>query len=174
MRKVLMLLVAVAIIALIHEGVHGLAAFAYGEYKAFHVRSYGLEVEFETPVEERQGAKWAVISGTANLLTCLLGYTLLLPRKRFSKAPSQVLRGLAYWLTLLALLADPLNLSIGSFLYGGDVNGIVVGWGVSPFAVQIVAFVVLLLNRELIVQKLFPAYGVQTQHFLFGPWFRLP
>ncbi|MDP2886121.1 MAG: hypothetical protein Q8P51_13995 [Ignavibacteria bacterium] len=171
MRKVLVLLVAFAIVAAIHEGAHALTALAYGEYKAFHVKPYGFEVEYETPVEERQGAKWAVISGAGNLLTCLLGYVLLLRRKWFSRAPSQFLRGSAYWLTLLALLADPLNLSFGPFLYGGDANGIAVGLGVSLFAVQIGSFVVLLLNRELIVQKLFLAYGVQTRHFLFRPLF---
>ena len=171
MRKVLILLVAFVIVAAIHEGTHALTALAYGEYKAFHVKPYGLEVEYKTIVEERSGTKWAVISGTGNLLTCLLGYILLAPRKRFSSSPNQFLRGLAYWLTLLALLADPLNLSFGPFLYGGDANGIAVGLGVSLFAVQIGSFVVLLLNREFIVQKLFPAYGVQTRHFLFRPLF---
>jgi hypothetical protein len=170
MRKVLILLVAFAVVVAIHEGAHALTALVYGEYKAFHVKPYGLEVEYETPVEERQGAKWAVISGTGNLLTCLLGYILLSPRKWFSSAPSQFLRGLAYWLTLTALVADPLNLSIGPLLYGGDAIGIGVGLGVNLFVVQLGSLVVLMFNRELIVRKLLPAYGVQTRHFLLRPW----
>lgn len=171
MRNILILLVAMAMFAVIHEGAHGLAALAYGEYEAFHIRLYGLEVEYRTPVEQRQGAKWGVLSGTSNLLTCLLGYFLLFSRKRFVRSPNQFLRGLAYWLTLLALLADPFNLSLGPFLYGGDANGIAVGLGVNLLAVQIGSFAILLLNRKLVVKTLFPAYGVRTRHFLFRPMF---
>jgi len=32
-----------------------------------------------------------------------------------------------YWLTVMFLLLDPLNLSVGPFLYGGDIGGIVAG-----------------------------------------------
>ena len=68
-----------------------------------------------------------------------------------------------------SLILDALNLSIGPFLYGGDIGGLVVGFGVNQYLVQIACFIILLLNRELIVQKLFPLYNVKAKHPLFQP-----
>jgi len=42
-----------------------------------------------------------------------------------------------YWLIVMFLLLDPLNLSVGPFLYGGDIGGIVAGFGVNQYLVQI-------------------------------------
>jgi hypothetical protein len=80
MRKLITVILALAIYALIHEGLHALAAAWYGEYQAFHVRPFGLEVTFQTPVAERSGVHWAVISGLPNAVTILLGYALLAAR----------------------------------------------------------------------------------------------
>ena len=59
--------------------------------------------------------------GGSNLITILLGYLQLLNRQRFSQATSLISKELVYFLTILLLVADPLNLSIGPFFYGGDV-----------------------------------------------------
>jgi hypothetical protein len=42
-----------------------------------------------------------------------------------------------------------------------------VGFGINQYLVQIVFFVIFLLNRELIMQKLLPVYGIKTKHPLF-------
>jgi hypothetical protein len=70
------------------------------------------------------------------------------------------------------LLIDAFNLSIGPFIFGGDVNGIAVGLGVNRYLIQVFFFLVLLANRELVAQKLFPAYHVQPRHPLLKPWIR--
>lgn len=57
MRKLLIFGLAVIVFAGLHEGLHAMAAAAYGEYRAFHVRPFGLEVVFKTPVAERQGIR---------------------------------------------------------------------------------------------------------------------
>jgi hypothetical protein len=80
-------------------------------------------------------------------------------------------RSYFYYLTFLLLLIDAFNLSIGPFIYGGDIGGITAGFEVSQYLVQAIFLVILLLNRELIVQKLFPTFGVKTGHFLFQPLF---
>ncbi|HEY3315182.1 MAG TPA: hypothetical protein VGL40_07920 [Bacillota bacterium] len=55
MRRYLTLLAAIIVFAVIHEGAHAMAATAFHEYGAFHVRPFGLEVEFVTPVADRHG-----------------------------------------------------------------------------------------------------------------------
>ena len=173
MRRWLAFVLAALLLAGIHEGAHALTSALYGEYGSFTVRPYGaMEVIYRTSVEAREGAHWAVISGTSNLLTLALGYLLLALSERLARLRVALIRGWVYYLTLLALLADALNLSLGPFLYGGDANGIAFGLGVSRYIVQGVFLIVLLLNRELVAQKLLPRYGVQTSNLLLRPWLR--
>jgi hypothetical protein len=130
MKRILALLLAVGVFAVTHEGAHATTAMGYDKYQSFHVKPFSLEVEYVTPVAERLGIRWVLISGASNLLTSLVGYVLLCSEGRFSRMPSLFLRSLVYWLTLLGLLLDPFNLSVGPFVYGGDANGIAVGMGV--------------------------------------------
>ncbi len=134
----------------------------------------GPEVIFKTPVEQRSGFQWALISGSSNLITILLGYLLLLNRQRLSQATSLFSKGLVYFLTVLLLVADPLNLSIGPFFYGGDVYGIAEGLGIHRYVIQFVFLIILLVNRELIATNLLPAYDVETDQILFRPWIFKP
>ena len=173
MRKYLTFILAIIIFAIIHEGTHALIAMAFDEYQAFQVHPYGLEVIFKTPVAEREGIKWGFISGMSNVVTLLLGYLMFLFRVKIARLRGSLLCALGYWLIMLFLLLDALNLSIGPFIYGGDIGGIVVGFGINQHLIQIVFFVILLLNRELIAQKLLPIYGIKTKHLLFRPWIRL-
>ncbi|MCD6545097.1 MAG: hypothetical protein J7K69_00385 [Thermotogae bacterium] len=173
MRKYLTFILAIIIFAIIHEGTHALIAMAFEEYQAFQVHPYGLEVIFKTPVAEREGIKWGFISGMSNVVTLLLGYLMFLFRVKIARLRSSFLNALGYWLIMLFLLLDALNLSIGPFIYGGDIGGIVVGFDINQYLVQMVFFVILLLNRELIAQKLLPVYGIKTKHPLFRPWIRL-
>ncbi len=173
MKRWLVFLLACGIFAFLHEGTHALVAQMYGEYQAFHVRPIGLEVVYNTPVEQRQGIQWAAISGASNLVTLLLGYGLLALRHRIAGGQSGLLRMTTYYLTLILLLGDAFNLSLGPFLYGGDVYGVAEGLNLHPWAIQAVFFGVLLLNRELVAQELLPAYGVHTQHPLLKPWIRV-
>ena len=170
MRKWLAFVLAIAVFAAIHEGTHMLVASIYGEYDAFHLRPIGLEVTFKTPVDERSGIQWAFISGASNLLTLSLGYLLLSLGERFAHSRVVLLKAGVYYLTILMLLADALNLSVGPFVYGGDANGIAVGLGVSRYVVQIIFFILLLVNRELLAHKHLPAYDVRTRHPLLRPW----
>ena len=170
MKKWLAFMLAVLIFAAVHEGAHAMGAAISGELKAFQVRPFGLEVIFRTPTDERAGIQWALISGTSNVLTLLLGYSLLLLGQRGSRIKSTFFKASIFYLTLISLLFDAFNLSIGPFIYGGDVNGIAVGLGVNRYLIQAFFFLVLLANRELVAQKLLPAYHVQSKHPLFKPW----
>lgn len=174
LRKLLILAAALAVFAVLHEALHALTAACYGEYRAFHVRPYGLEVVYRTPVEARRGAHWALISGLPNLATVACGYILLARSTALAAWRLRAGRALAYWATLVFLIGDPLNLSLGAWIYGGDARGIATGLGTSVAVIQAVAFAVVLLNRELIAQRLLPAYGVAATHPLVKPLVRLP
>lgn len=170
MKRWLYFLFAVAIFAFLHEGMHVLIASLFGEYKSFHIRPLGLEVTFITPVEDRHGIEWALISGVSNLLTLIIGYLLLILAGRLSRLRSSFWVASFFYLTLLLLLLDPLNLSLGPFIYGGDANGVAVGLGISRYLIQAFFFLVLLVNRELVAQLLLPAYGVRVDNFILRPW----
>lgn len=97
------------------------------------------------------------------------GYNLLAMRRALAYHRIPALRDQAYWFTFLFLVLDPLNLSLGPFIYGGDARGIAVGLGGSTAAVQGISFVLLLLNRELVAQARLPALGVVATQPLFKP-----
>lgn len=170
MRRFVILILIILLYMVIHEGAHVATAAFFDEFETVTWNVIGPEVIFKTPVEQRGGSQWAWISGVSNLITILLGYLLLLNRNRLSQAGSLFSKGLAYFLTVLLLIADPLNLSIGPFFYGGDVYGIAEGLGIHHYVIQFVFLVVLLINRELIATKLLPAYDVETDQILFRPW----
>jgi hypothetical protein len=85
----------------------------------------------------------------------------------------RIVRELAYWFALLLILLDPLNLSVGPFLYGGDAQGIAVGFDVRVGVVQALSLVLLMVNRELAAQVVLPAFGVAATHPLLRPLLRL-
>jgi len=112
------------------------------------------------------------ISGVSNVITVLLGYLLLFFVKPIANMKNTFLSAVGYWLIMMFLVLDPLNLSVGPFLYGGDIGGIVAGFGINQYVVQFLAFIIFLINRELVAQILLPAYGIKTDHPLFKPWIK--
>ena len=172
MKKWLAFLLAVLTYVALHEGAHALVAAIFGELETFRVRPFalGFEVILRTPTDERSGIQWAFISGTSNVLTLSLGYSLLMFSEKCNRLQSSFLKVSLFYITFFLLLIDAFNLSIGPFIFGGDVNGIAVGLGVNRYLIQALFFLVMLANRELVAQKLFPAYHVQSRHPLLKPW----
>jgi hypothetical protein len=154
-NKYLVLITAIVVFAFVHEGIHALLAMIFGEYQSFRVHPYGLEVIYKTVVAES---------------TLFLGYCLFLIRTKAGSLQSRFLRNLGYWTTIFFMLGDPFNLSIGPFIYGGDIGGLVAGFGISKYLLQGFFFMLLLFNRELIAQGLLPVYGIKTNHPFFRPW----
>lgn len=174
MRRFVIFVLIVLFYMVIHEGAHIAAAAFFDEFEAITWNVIGPEVIFKTPVEQRSGFQWALISGVSNLITIILGYLMLFNRQRFSQASSLFSKGAAYFLTVLLLIADPLNLSIGPFFYGGDVYGIAEGLDIHRYVIQFIFLIILLVNRELVASKLLPAYDVESDQILFRPWIFKP
>jgi len=169
MRKYLYFVLALMIFSIIHEGIHAFLALVFKEYQTVVIHPYGLEVIYKTSVTAREGMKWAFISGLPNVATLALGYSLFLNRMQTTYIQKSLAHVLLY-VTVLLMLGDAFNLSVGPFIYGGDINGISKGFGVNRYIIQSIFFIVLLLNRELLVQKLLPVYGIKTKHPLFYSW----
>lgn len=153
----------------VHEGLHALLGLVWGETVGFAPHLWGFEVLFRTSVAERAGLRWAVISGLPNVVTVAIGYVLFASRVRLRGLQGGFARPLGYWSLVLFLLLDPFNLSIASLAFGGDVVGVAVGLGVPVGVVQGGALVLLLANRELVVRRVLPLWGIRTKHPLFRP-----
>jgi hypothetical protein len=155
-----------------HESIHAIIALIYGEYNSMVIHWYGPQVIFVTPVAERMpDMKWLAISGSGNFATLLLGYILYGLKKRIYQVRSSHLRGTLYYVTIVFLLFDAVNLSVGPFFYGGDTMGISAGLRIESWIIQLFFGFILVTNRELIVTFM-KSFGVSSGNILFRPWFR--
>jgi hypothetical protein len=171
LRQYVLLCLAVIAFAIVHEGAHALSSAAFGEYRGSRIRWYGLEVEYRTPVPEREGLKWGFISGSSSAITILCGFLMFAGRGKIAASGKSIIRIGGYYATALFMLGDPLNLSAGPFIYGGDIGGLVVGFHINRYAIQVVLFALFLLNRELVARYVLPAFGVRAGNVAFRPWF---
>lgn len=169
-RVMIAFLVAAAVWGIIHEGTHVIVAAFYGEFAGVAVVDSLPQVVMRTPVKHRgAGLKWALIAGLPSLITVLLGYGMLLARNQIRRVFSGLSEAVLYWTTVALLILDPTNLSLGPLVFGGDAVGVAWGLTVPVVTVQVVAGLVLLVNRELIVRLLFPLYGIETDNPLWKP-----
>jgi len=170
MKNWLYFVTALILYMLIHEGLHAYIALLFNEYDVIKIHWYGPEVLFVTPVAERTSEiKWFIISGFSNLVTLLTGYLLFIMKRKIINLKLPTLRSILYYVTIVFLLFDAVNLSIGPFLYGGDVNGISAGLKIKPWIIQILFGSILLVNRELIV-KFMNCFGIRSSNMLFKSW----
>lgn len=172
MKNWIYFLLAWILYMVIHEGIHSVVALLYGEYHSIVIHWYGPQVIFVTPVVERiPDIKWFAISGISNFATLLAGYILYSLKKKINLVKFTQIRSILYYVTILFLLCDAVNLSLGRFLYGGDVYGISAGIRIAPWVIQIFFGFLLIVNRELII-NLLQSFGVSSTSFLFRPWYR--
>ncbi|MGB4291449.1 MAG: hypothetical protein WBJ37_01020 [Bacteroidales bacterium] len=165
----LIFVIAYLIFALLHEGCHAILSSIFNEYSSFRILPFGFQVTFKTLVEDRAGIKWAVISGVPNILTLFTGYILFHIRKNFLCFRNEI-RYLFIYVVILFMIGDPFNLSIGPFIWGGDLYGITTGLSINQYILQSIFLIILLINRELIAQKLLPEFSIETKHILLRKW----
>jgi hypothetical protein len=170
MRKWFYFLIALVLYMVIHEHLHALMSLLFNEYDKIKLHWYGPEVIYITPVEERiPGIKWFFISGLSNFLTLSIGYLIFLLRSKIVNLKDTLIKNLLYYVAVVFLLFDAVNLSIGPFIYGGDTPGIAAGLNIKSWIIQIFFGVVLLINRELIV-SLMKSFGISSRNILFKSW----
>lgn len=165
----LLFILSYIVFSLIHEGSHAILSSIFNEYSSFKILLYGFEVTYKTCVEDRVGLKWVFITGIPNLITLFIGYILFLNRKAFLNLKREI-KYLFLYIVILLMIGDPFNLSIGPFLWGGDIFGIITGLSINQFVVQAFFLSILFFNRELIAQKLLPEFFIKTKHILLRKW----
>ncbi len=170
MKNWLYFIIALFSYMMIHEGLHAVIALFFNEYNTIKMNWYGPEVVNITSVEERiPGIKWFVISGFSNFITLLTGYLLFILKRKIVSLKHPLIRSILYYIAIVFLLFDAVNLSLGPFLFGGDINGIAAGLKIKSWIIQIFFGAVLLLNRELIV-KFMESFSVSSGSILFKSW----
>ena len=167
MKKWFYFLFALVLYVIIHEHLHVLISIIFNEFDKIKFHWYGPEVLYLTPVEERiPELKWFFISGFSNLFTIAIGYLLFLMRSKILNLKNTPVKNILYYVTVVFLLFDAINLSIGPFFYGGDALGIAAGLKSYPWIIQMFFGIILLINRELIISFM-RSFGIRSNNILF-------
>ncbi len=172
MKKWFYFLIAIILYMIVHVYFHSFMSVLFDEYDKIRIHWYGLETIYITPVEERiPGIKWFLISGLSNFFTLAIGYLIFLLRSKIINHFQEdiITMNLLYSVTVVFLLFDAVNLSIGPLIYGGDIYGIAAGLNIKRWIIQIFFGTVLLINRKLVV-SLMKSYNVYSRNILFKSW----
>ena len=154
-RKWTALLIAVVCYFVIHEGAHLVYAVCTGSFKQINFIGIGVQVDIYR--ELMSDIQLGIFCLVAPALTLITGYILCAFTQKFLRLQSTFLRAVAYYLTLVFLLADPLYLSVLSFFVGGgDMNGIIL---ILPEMVVRLNFgIIAVINILLVVKFVVPKY----------------
>lgn len=155
-RKWLALIISIVLYYLIHEGSHVIVALYYGVFNK--IRFLGLGVQVVTKIEALSDIQKAIFCIIGSISTLIVGYFLVLLTKKILKNKNKLLKAISYYTTIILLILDPLYLSIlFKYVGGGDMNGIVL-FGLNKVLIELIYFVILILNIIIIIKKIYPQY----------------
>jgi len=157
---------------LFHEGCHVIVSLIFTEFHSIKLSLIGPEIIYKTDVVQRLGFKWGLISGVSNFSTIIMGYILLVYGKKIVEEKRRFIKKYFFYLTIVFLLVDPINLTFGPMIYGGDALGISQGFGINLRFIQIAFLIILMINRECIIRMLFPLFHIESRHFFFKPFYK--
>ena len=122
-RQYVGILAAVAAYYVVHEGAHLLVALHYGVFRKINI--LGLGVQIDVYADQMTGMQLGIFCLAGSVATLVFAWALVLAAKRICRAKSKVFKAVMWYMTLAALLLDPLYLSVlCGFFGGGDMNGI--------------------------------------------------
>ena len=155
MRQGVCLTGAIAVYFLVHEGAHAIVAAYYGVLKRVNIMLMGIQIDvYAEQMTPLQMGVFCLAGAVATLVTAWL---LVLLRERICALKSKYVRALAWYVTLVLLVLDPLYLTVLHFLVGGgDMNGIAL---IMPKACAIGIFALLLVaGIAAVVRWVYPSY----------------
>ena len=158
MRKWISLAIAIVLYYIVHEGAHLVVALLFGTFQSIHIANWGLGVQIvaNTGAMSDMQIFWFCIMGV--IATLIVGYILVGQRKNISKIPSDFVKAILYYATIIFLFLDPFYLSIAyRFVGGGDFNGIVL-IGIPEMAVFIFFSTLFVLHLFIFLKLVYPAY----------------
>jgi hypothetical protein len=155
LRKYTALLVAIVAYFLIHEGAHWLYAVSIGAFKQVNV--IGLGIQIESYIERMSDIQFGVFNLLGPVATVICSYILVMLTPRFVSFKSDFARAIAFYMTIVFLVTDPLYLCFLSlFVGGGDMNGIVLLF--PEMVVRAFAGILGAINILIIRKTLLPKY----------------
>lgn len=142
---------------LVHEGAHALYALWAGAFKAIRlVGAVGVQVDIYRERLSDVGLGLFCLAGP--MATLAVAWCLVVAAHRIAQWKSSVGRAVAYYVTLVLLLLDPLYLGAAYRLVGGgDMNGIAL---ILPeMAVSAVSLGLLVLHGLVFFRHVVPTYS---------------
>lgn len=123
-RQYIGILAAILAYYIVHEGAHLLTALHYGVFKK--INFLGLGVQIDVYAQNMTDSQLGIFCLAGPAAALAFGWLLIALAKPICKAKSKVFKAVMWYVTLAALILDPLYLSVLCDLFGGgDMNGIV-------------------------------------------------
>lgn len=160
-RQMVGIVVAIVVYYLVHEGAHWLYALCIGAFREIRFLGLGIQVDiFREQMTDTQ-LGWFCLAGP--LATLVAAWVMVLSYKRICACKNNLLKAIAWYVTIVLLMLDPLYLSLFyHFVGGGDMNGIRL---LLPEFVFALLFGLLAVGHLLLIWKLLlPAYKRAFSH----------
>ncbi|GIN97172.1 hypothetical protein J6TS1_30420 [Siminovitchia terrae] len=158
LNRYLYMAVGMLLYLIIHEGFHLLQAYYLGIFEGIRfIGILGVEIQITEPLTIG-GLTLASFSGLSSLATMIIGYLLYLYMPKILGLENRTIKSMLYFVTFIFMLVDPVYISLLSLGFGGDINGISQGLGISHMVIRIFYGVIFVINLVIIVKKVYPAY----------------
>ena len=153
-RKWTGVFVAIICYFIIHEGAHWAYAMYIGVFKQIN---FGFGIQVDIYRELTSDMQLGIFCLVANIATIVMAYVLLALTNKFVRFQSDYMRAIAFYLTIVFLMTDPLYLSIVfQFVGGGDMNGIKLILPELP--VRVISGIIAVINIIVILKIIAPKY----------------
>jgi hypothetical protein len=155
LRKWIALLIAAVSYFVIHEGAHWIYAMYAGAFRQINFLGIGIQIDIYR--ELMSDMQFGIFNLAAPVATIITGYILLAFTSKFLLIKSDYLRAVAYYLTIVFLILDPLYLSvIYPFVGGGDMNGIVML--MPELTARLIFGMLAIVNTVIVIKIIVPKY----------------
>lgn len=155
LRKWIALLIAAVSYFVIHEGAHWIYAMYAGAFRQINFLGIGIQIDIYR--ELMSDMQFGIFNLAAPVSTIIAGYILLAFTSKFLLIKSDYLRAVAYYLTIVFLILDPLYLSvIYPFVGGGDMNGIVML--MPELTARLIFGMLAIVNTVIVIKIIVPKY----------------
>lgn len=157
-RKWFGVLCTLVLYYILHEGSHFIYANILGAFK--QINFIGLGVQIEIYPDKMTTIELGIFCIIGAVVTIAVGWCLSAFTEKIVVLKSTVLKAVFYYFTIGMLIIDPLYLSLlCGFFGGGDMNGIVTGFGISEVLARIVFGVILMVNIFIFIKYVTPRYS---------------
>lgn len=156
-RKWFGLLCTIVLYYILHEGMHFIYASILGTFK--QINFMGLGIQIDIYADRMSALELGIFCVIGPIVTILAGWILSAFTSKIVMIKNTLLKAVFYYFTIGMLIMDPLYLSLlCGFFGGGDMNGIVIGFGIPELLGRSIFGIILLLNIIILLKYVTPKY----------------